>query len=152
MVSRFPFTPPLKTNSYSQLAIPSLAILVSKHLFYSYFHSLYSQKHKFSLFQNSLLHWSCAPPKVSPPLKFYSPEILSSIEDLSSPHEGMAWCLKVCVWVWCLKKWICFCLGLGMISRRELLIFVDLSFFGFGNGFTKRRFDVWNCGFHCIRE
>uniref|UniRef100_A0A2N9FSF5 Uncharacterized protein n=1 Tax=Fagus sylvatica TaxID=28930 RepID=A0A2N9FSF5_FAGSY len=28
-------------------------------------------------------------PKLSPPLKFYSFKTLSSIEDLSSPHEGM---------------------------------------------------------------
>uniref|UniRef100_A0A2N9EJX1 Uncharacterized protein n=1 Tax=Fagus sylvatica TaxID=28930 RepID=A0A2N9EJX1_FAGSY len=32
---------------------------------------------------------NCAPPKLSPPLKFYSSKTLSSIEDLSSPHEGM---------------------------------------------------------------
>ena len=39
-------TPTKRQNSYSQLTILSLTILITKHFFYSYFHSLYSQQHR----------------------------------------------------------------------------------------------------------
>ena len=137
-MSKFPFTPPLKTNYYSQLTVPSLVIFVSKHLVHSYFYSFPSQQQKLSLSQSSLLHWRCAPPKLSPPLKLYFPEAFSSIKVLLSRNSLIhwrselsswrhdSWCLKVCVGVWCLKEWIC--LGLRMILQRELLIFKDLGF------------------------
>ena len=73
-----------RQNSYSQLTIPSLAILVTKRLFYSYFHflplilSIHSNIDSLScealsfievvLPRNSLLYWSSIPPKLSHPL------------------------------------------------------------------------------------
>ena len=139
MLSKFTKDKLLFPISYSKFSYSCIQTPLLLLLSLSPFHSLYSQQHKFSLFQSSFLHWSCAPPKLSPPLKFYSPKTLSSIEDLSSPHEGMALCLKACVWVWCLKEWIC--LVLGMISRRELSIFIDFEF-SLGLGMVSQRKDL----------
>ena len=153
MVSKFPFTPPLKTNYYSQLTVPSLVIFVSKHLVHSYFYSFPSQQQKLSLSQSSLLHWRCAPPKLSPPLKLYFPEAFSSIKVLLSQNSLIhwrselsswrhdSWCLKVCVWGF--DVWKSGFVWVWEWFHGESFWYLKIwVFFGFGNGFTKRRFNV----------
>ena len=156
MVSKFTFTPPLKTDrlfpiSYSKFHYPC----VQTHLFESNFHSLLSTLSPQKLSHlplnfcssealSSLRHEFISPIWVKlslSPFNSFSPKAFSS-ETLSSWRHGDVWRCGCGFDIW--KSWF---LLAGEWFHGETFWYLNIwVLFGFGNGFTNGRFDVWSWG------
>ena len=131
------FTTTKRQNFYSQLTIPSLTILITKHFFYSYFHflplilSIHSNIDSLScealsfievvLPRNSLIHWRSELPSWRHDLMFEGVCVGLMFERVHFTERAFD--------IWRFG----FSLDLGMVSRREDLIFEIVGFIVLGN-------------------